>query len=202
MPARILPVEPVRRQSRAVRTREQILAAAVEVMVRHGYAGLTMQRVQTQAEVTRGALTHHFSSMRELAVAAVDYVAAAQGAEIQEAAGDAGPDRLVAVLHEVTRRPTYVAGLELWVAARTDPELRAALRPGARLLGRQLREQLVPVVGELDDERLEVFVDGLLSLLRGLAIGGVLRDRPALEQAVLRSWVEAFGQATTGAGAG
>ena len=202
----ILPVEETRRQSRAVRTREQILAAAVEVMVEHGYAGLTMQRVQTAAGVTRGALTHHFSSMRQLAVAAVDYVAEAQAAEIAEATVDAGPMELIDVLHEVTRRPTYVAGLELWVAARTDPELRAALRPGARSLGRQLRAPLLLLAGELDDERLEVLADGLLSLLRGLAVGGVLRDRPALEKAVLAAWLGAFGagpaQATTGAGSG
>lgn len=198
-------MEAARRQSRALRTREQILGAAVEVMVGHGYAGLTMQRVQTAAGVTRGALTHHFSSMRELAVAAVDYVAQAQGAEIQEATAEAGPEALIEVLHEVTRRPTYVAGLELWVAARTDPELREALRPGARQLGRQLRDPLLALVGDLDDERLEVFADGLLSLLRGLAVGGVLRDRPALEKAVLAAWLSAFGagpgaQATTGAG--
>ncbi|MFJ9317372.1 TetR/AcrR family transcriptional regulator [Pimelobacter simplex] len=194
-------MEAARRQSRALRTREQILAAAVEVMVGHGYAGLTMQRVQTAAGVTRGALTHHFSSMRELAVAAVDYVAAAQAGEIEAAVVGAGPAELIEVLHEVTRRPTYVAGLELWVAARTDPELRAALRPGARQLGRQLREPLLLLVGDLDDERLDVFADGLLSLLRGLAVGGVLRDRPALEKAVLAAWLGAFGaQATTGAG--
>ncbi|WP_215816557.1 TetR/AcrR family transcriptional regulator [Pimelobacter sp. 30-1] len=196
-------MEAARRQSRALRTREQILAAAVEVMVEHGYAGLTMQRVQTQAGVTRGALTHHFASMRELAVAAVDYVAQAQGAEIQEATVGAGPAALIEVLHEVTRRPTYVAGLELWVAARTDRELREALRPGARELGRRLREPLLALVGDLGDERLEVFADGLLSLLRGLAVGGVLRDRPALEKAVLGAWLAAFGaQATTGAGSG
>lgn len=186
-------MEPERRQSRALRTRDLVLSAAVEVMVEHGYAGLTMQRVQTRAGVTRGALTHHFSSMRELAVAAVDHVARAQGAEIQGAVGTADPTALIDVLHEVTRRPTYVAGLELWVAARTDPALREALGPGARDLARQLREPLLGLVGELDDERLEVFGDGLLSLLRGLAIGGVLRDRPALEKAVLQAWLVAFG---------
>lgn len=181
-----------RRQLRAVRTREQILDGAVEVLVQYGYAGLTMQRVQTASGVTRGALTHHFSSMRELAVAAIDHVADAQGAEIQEAT-DGLAAGLIEVMHEVTRRPTYVAGLELWVAARTDPELRDALRPGARRLGRQLHDLAAPLVGELDEDHLEIFVDGLLSLLRGLAIGGVLRDRPALEKSVLATWLAAFG---------
>lgn len=193
---------PPPRQARAVRTRGQILAAAVDVMVEHGYAGLTMQRVQAAAGVTRGALTHHFSSMRELAVAAVDYLARAQAAEIEETLSETGPTAVVDVLHEAIRRPTYVAGLELWVAARTDPELRAALRPGAQDLGRQLRAPFRALAADLDAARLDIFADGLLSLLRGLAVGGVLRDRPGLEKAVLRAWLVAFGADQAPAGTG
>lgn len=180
------------RQQRAVVTRERILAAAVEVLVEHGYAGLTMQRVQSRAGVTRGALTHHFSSMLEVAVSAVDYVADAQGEEIRSALARSSARNAVEVIHEITRRPTYLAGLELWVAARTDVQLRAALLPGAHRLGRQVREAVVPVVGDLDGGQLDLFVDGLLSLLRGLAIGGVLRDRPLAEAAVLQAWLDAF----------
>jgi hypothetical protein len=34
-----------------------------------------------------------------------------------------------------------------------------------------------------------VFVGGLLALLRGLAVGAVLRDRPDVERAVVAAWV-------------
>ena len=180
------------RQERAIRTREQILDGAVAALVEFGYAGLTMARVQQAAGVSRGALTHHFGSMTEIAVAAIDHVADIQGAEIEQAIADGPLVDAVDVIHEITRRPTYIAGLQLWVAARTEPQLRDALRPGARRLSHQLRGVLAARVGDLSDERLDVFVDGLLSLLRGLAIGGVLRDRPDREKAVLTEWLTAF----------
>lgn len=188
----ILTADPARRQSRALRTREQILSAATTVLVEHGYAGLTMQRVQSEAGVTRGALTHHFSSMRELAVAAIDYLAQTQLDEIRRVTGGANRKQLVDLLDDVIRRPTFLAGLELWAAARTDSALRDALRPGARALGKQLRSTLGPAIPDLESDQLDVFVDGLLALLRGLAMGGVLRSRRAPEKKVLAAWVAAF----------
>lgn len=181
------------RQERAVRTREQILAGAVDVLVEHGYAGMTMQRVQAAAGVSRGALTHHFASMSEIAVAAVDFIAENQAEEIRGALDDdASIAAAVDLIHEITRRPTYVAGLQLWIAARTEPMLREALQPGAHRLFRELRDALAPVTEQLDDAQFSVFLDGLLSLLRGLAIGAVLRDRPDREKQVLTAWLTAF----------
>ncbi|MBM7368514.1 TetR/AcrR family transcriptional regulator [Gordonia hydrophobica] len=184
-------VEP--RQERAVRTREQILTGAVEVLVEHGYAGMTMQRVQTAAGVSRGALTHHFSSMSQIAVAAVDFIAENQAEEMRDAlTPDVPIAEAVEVIHEITRRPTFVAGLQLWIAARTEPTLRDALRPGARRLFRDLRDALAPLSLDLDDEHFAIFLDGLLSLLRGLAIGAVLRDRPEREKQIVTAWLTAF----------
>ncbi|WP_290852179.1 TetR/AcrR family transcriptional regulator [Gordonia sp. (in: high G+C Gram-positive bacteria)] len=182
------------RQERAIRTREQILTGAVEVLVEHGYAGMTMQRVQSAAGVSRGALTHHFGSMTQIAVAAVDFIAENQSAEIRGAiAPETSMLDAVEVIHEITRRPTFVAGLQLWMAARTEPALREALQPGAHRLFAELRQTLAPFVGDVDDEQeVVVFLDGLLSLLRGLAIGAVLRDRPDREKQVLATWLAAF----------
>ncbi|ALG84413.1 TetR/AcrR family transcriptional regulator [Gordonia phthalatica] len=181
------------RQERAIRTREQILNGAVDVLVEHGYAGMTMQRVQAAAGVSRGALTHHFASMSQIAVAAVDFIAENQAEEIRGAlSADMSITAAVDVIHEITRRPTYVAGLQLWIAARTEPALREALQPGAHQLFHDLRDALSPFAGDLDDDRFAVFLDGLLSLFRGLAIGGVLRDRPHREKEVLAAWLTAF----------
>jgi hypothetical protein len=88
------------------------------------------------------------------------------------------------------RQPTFIAGLELWMAARTDPDLRAALTPGARRTGRELRQLFAVVLGRDEaDLQVVVFVGGLLALLRGLAVGAVLRDRPGVERAVVATWV-------------
>lgn len=164
-----------------------------------GYAGMTMQRVQTAAGVSRGALTHHFGSMTEIAVAAIDFIAENQGEEIRGAVGpNTSAEQAVDIVHEITRRPTFVAGLQLWMAARTEPALREALQPGAHRLFRDLHDSLAPFVdrlsvdGDIDGEHYLIFLDGLLSLLRGLAIGAVLRDRPDREKQVLATWLAAF----------
>lgn len=181
------------RQERAVRTRTQILTGAVDVLVEHGYAGMTMQRVQTAAGVSRGALTHHFGSMTEIAVAAVDFIAENQADEIRDAVGPGDSmDRVVEVIHETTRRPTFVAGLQLWAAARTEPALREALQPGAHRLFTEVQQMLAPFVDDFGPEQSAVFLDGLLSLLRGLAIGAVLRDRPDREREILSAWLTVF----------
>jgi AcrR family transcriptional regulator len=181
----------VRRQERWTRTRSAILDGAMACLVEHGYAGLTMQRVQDASGISRGALTHHFGSMRDLAVAAIEHLAAVQVEEVRAiAASGSSLEDTVEALHAVMRQPTFVAGLELWVAARTDPALRAALTPGARRTGRELRELFAAALGRAEgDPDVIVFVGGLLALLRGLAVGAVLRDRPDVERAVVAAWV-------------
>ena len=53
------------------------------------------------------------------------------------------------------------------------------------------------VVAEVFDPPLTVTdaslaFDGMMSLLRGLALGSVVRDRPEREQQILRLWLEQF----------
>lgn len=154
-------------------------------LVDHGYRGTTMQRVQDVAGVSRGTLTHHFRSIPELLVAAIQHIAAEQLAEIEELlAGGSGPHQpqdAVALLHPVMSGPSFIAGMELWMAARTDDVLRESLLPEERRLGHRLRELLGTTVDRAD---LEV----LLCLLRGLAITSVLRSDSSVDARVLGRW--------------
>lgn len=186
------------RQDRWVRTRSQIVDGALEVLIRHGYAGMTMQRVQDAAGVSRGALTNHFASMAELAAAAVEAVADRQTTAISDEltrrpAVEATVDEFVDALVTALRQPTFAAGLDLWCAARVDETLRQALLSGARRMARTYRQLTIEVLG-LDPSSTEarVAVDGLLSLLRGLALGAVLRPHSDAERAALTAWLTSF----------
>jgi len=174
-----------------VRTRARLLDAAVDCLVEFGHAGTTMARVQATAGVSRGTLTHHFSTMQELLVAAVQHVAAGQLAELEDLLGRRGDPadtaELVRLLHRFMSGPMFLAGMELWVAARTDTTLREALMPAERAFGQALRSALEASPGQapvMDRADLEV----LLSLLRGLAITGVLRKDPRVQERVLTHW--------------
>ena len=56
-------------------------------------------------------------------------------------------DRVVDLLAGAFTGPLFVAALELWVAARTDAELRAALVPLEARVGRELHRLAVTLLG-------------------------------------------------------
>jgi AcrR family transcriptional regulator len=174
-------------QERREDTRARLLAATIECLVEHGYAGTTTQRVQDRAGLSRGALLHHFATKEALLVAAVSHVADGQisAARAEAAAGAASE---VELLHHVMSGPLFLAGLELWQAARTEPALRAALLPAERRVGAAVRDLLDELFPPSRTSRAEV--DGLLALYRGLALTSVLRPDADLDRQVLDLWVE------------
>jgi len=66
---------PRTQQQRREETRRALLDAAVESLIEVGFARTTTLEVQRRADVSRGALLHHFPSKAELLVAAVDHLA-------------------------------------------------------------------------------------------------------------------------------
>jgi AcrR family transcriptional regulator len=179
-------------QVRSVQTRKRLLDATVDCLVDHGYAGTTMQRVQARAGVSRGALVHHFPSMEDLLVGAIQHVARRQLDQLRLAlaslSGDEDErDQTVHLLHSFMSGPLFLAGLELWLAARTNPSLRTALVPVERELGREIRA----AVGSDSANKLTktADLDELLVVLRGLAITSVLRPVPDLENRLIERWI-------------
>ncbi len=114
-------------------TRTALLDAAMECLVEEGYANTTTRRIAERAGVTPGALQHHFASKAELLSEAVRYIRAkfsqkmlAQGPPDAPSV-DARSEQLLDRMWEVHTGPVFHAYIELLVAARTDPELRATL---------------------------------------------------------------------------
>lgn len=117
--------------------RERLLEATIGCLVDYGYAGTTVTRIAERAGVTRGAQVHHYRTKTDLVTAAVTHLATrsaafgwAQIAGVADAADPVGA--LLDVLWQTHLGPPFVATVELWVAARTDPELRehvAAVEP-------------------------------------------------------------------------
>jgi AcrR family transcriptional regulator len=120
--------------------RRRLLDATLDCLVRYGYAGTTTTRVTELAGVTRGAQVHHFPTRADLVAAAVRHLAAKRAELAFERIDEVrqAPDPLAAALDllwEVHQGPTNYATIEMWVAARTDPELREQLvrvEPAAR----------------------------------------------------------------------
>jgi AcrR family transcriptional regulator len=187
----------VTRTEQRDRTRAALLDAATMCLVDHGYAGTTTQRIQERTGVSRGALLHHFGSKAELFVAAIHHIADIRLARIREIARGAHgrPDALHRVVHAIRESmtgPPFQAAMELWMASRTDPELRTALLPAERRLGQALRELFDQVAPVDDPDLARVQFESLMALLRGLEVTRVIRDDERLPLLVLDQWVADF----------
>lgn len=168
--------------------------AAIDCLIERGWSSTTTTVVAERAGVSRGAQLHHYPTRAELVVAAVEHLAAARLAEVRRGAQalPAGRQRTQAVVDMVSRfftGPLFVAALEVWVAARTDQTLRAALVPLEARLGRETHRLTVDLLG-VDESAPGVreTVQATLDLGRGLGLANLLTDDSARRERLLAQW--------------
>ena len=173
--------------------RRRLLEATVECLVELGWAGTTTTVVSERAGVSRGAQLHHFPSKQDLVVAAVEHLSERRRDDMVAAAADlpeTGRTRAVLdVLAAQFVSPVFFAALELWVAARTDAELRAAVGPLERRIGRETHVYALELFG-VDESRGDnrALVQATLDLLRGFGLAASLSDDSKRRGAVLDAW--------------
>jgi AcrR family transcriptional regulator len=125
-------------EERSAATRALLLEATIDCLVDLGYAATTTTSVCDRAGVSRGAQLHHFPTKAELVTAAMEHLFKTREQEFRRAVGalPAGHRRASAsvdLLWSIFSGRSFYAWLELTVAARTDGELRRAMRKfGAR----------------------------------------------------------------------
>ncbi|KMS74176.1 hypothetical protein ACM01_14720 [Streptomyces viridochromogenes] len=99
-------------QERAQETRRRILSAAGHLFAEHGYAGTSLSTILSAADVSRGALQHHFPAKVDIADALYAY----QRTALQP------PDDPVRLQALINLTHSYTTALQ------TDPMLRGAVR--------------------------------------------------------------------------
>ena len=182
----------VPQEERSRATRLRLLEAAVGCLVEFGYAGTSTTLVSERAGVSRGAQLHHFPSKAALLAAAVEHLATVRGEELvaRVAAVPPGDRRQVLrTLADHFTSPVFDAALELWVAARTDPELKAAVAPLERRIGREAHRITVAALGA--DESVpgtRELVQATLDLIRGLGLADALSDDARRRNRILDRW--------------
>jgi AcrR family transcriptional regulator len=164
----------------------------VDCLVERGWSGTTTTLIASKAGVSRGAQLHHYPTKASLVLAAVEHLALRRAEEIRAEAADLPPGdtaRVIELLATAFTSPLYVAALEVWIAARTDPGLRAALVPLEARVGREMHHLAVDLLG-VDDRRPVVreAVQATLDLLRGLGVANLLSDDTARREAILAGW--------------
>ncbi len=176
--------------------RQRLLDATVECLVERGFAGTSTTIVSERAGVSRGAQLHHFPTKNDLVLAAVEHLSEARADELQRAAAQlpVGTQRTRAILQMLGDHfasPVFIAALELWVAARTDPQLHAAVGPLEQRVGRETHRLTVDLLGA-DESRPGVreLVQATLDLVRGLGLANTIADDNARRRRILRRWAQ------------
>jgi len=210
-------LDPVRtprtQQQRREETRRALLDAAVESLIEVGFARTTTLEVQRRADVSRGALLHHFPSKAELLVAAVDHLAEMRARELKAlssrlppegsepaegairgthraehaAGGDARTGAVLDLLWQCFSGTFFKVSMELRTAARTDPELRRVLVVAERSLRDRIVAQSRTLFGRAVAEHpgLERALDLTLQLMIGAAMSSVLHgETPHLDDLI------------------
>lgn len=189
---------PQEERTRVMRAR--LLEATVDCLVERGFAGTSTTLVSERAGVSRGAQLHHFPTKNDLVVAAVEHLTEKRGAELAAAAArlPQGRRRTRAVLEMLADHFTgavFSAALELWVAARTDETLLAAVSPLELRVGRETHRLTVELLGA--DESVpgtRELVQATLDLVRGLGLANTITDDARRRGRILDRWADLLDQ--------
>lgn len=128
--------------SKTARTREQILAAALEIISGTGYSGATLQQIADAVGMSKPGVLHHFGSREGLFTAVL-----AKRDEIDSGAL-AGDDDRIEVFMDTARRNTGVPGLVALFTALTGV---AASDPPATESRRFFSERHTWIIGFLTE---------------------------------------------------
>lgn len=184
---------------RRAATRARILDATAECLLERGYAATTISEVQERAGMARGTVQHHFPTRTELLIAATTHVVDARLDAFRKDAANIehGADRIQAVVDLAWRDlngPAFFTALELWVAARTDRELRDSLVQEEHRVFAEMRHLYGEALGlQLStDPRAETLVEFTVDFLSGLSMTAMLTGRIAERETALRRWKRAL----------
>ncbi len=174
--------------------RQRLLEATVQCLAEYGWSGTSTTLVSQRAGVSRGAQLHHFPTKNDLVVAAVEHLALIRRDELAQAAAQlpTGVRRTRAALEMLGGHFTsdvFSAALELWVAARSDAALLAALGPFERTTGRETHLLTVEML-DADEAQpgARELVQATLDLIRGLGLANTISNDQARRSRILDRW--------------
>jgi AcrR family transcriptional regulator len=186
------PQRPRTKAERSAATRVRLLDATIACLIELGWSGTSTTEVVRRAGVSRGAQVHHYPTKEDLVLAAVEHLCTRRMGEYRAAverlpADERTPAASIDLLWSVWSGPTLEAWLEIVLACRTQPALRARfVEFEHRFFDAALRlfQQTLPEMAT-DPEFSRLALRFTFCLLDGLAVarlGGI--ERPELDSVV------------------
>ncbi|MFC5523919.1 TetR/AcrR family transcriptional regulator [Polaromonas jejuensis] len=177
-------------------TKDKLLAAAIEVLLRDGYSGLTMKEVAKASGVSNGALMHHYTTKAELVVEATAMVyeeAIVRGQRMAQTAGAAEKpiEGFITDCMSIYFDWPFLAALETLVVARTDPELMAKILPVMeryRVTCDDIWMDVFKKAG-VPAKRARILLNLSLNLVRGMGLNRMWRHDDLHYQTYIKEWI-------------
>lgn len=176
-------------------TRESILHAIVECLAEFGYSNLTLGQVARKAGLSKGAMQHHFESKSAAIEAALEFIFQQQ-LDLQKtyARGPSEPTddqlhgRRIDALWDFVQDPSYVAFLEIAMAARTDAHLQDLVHSQYWQYREKSRQRVALIMPEWQTNLEQFRVIGRLTnyVLEAMALRKTLGLSDESEDAALR----------------
>jgi AcrR family transcriptional regulator len=123
--------EPTQQALKSAQTRARLIESTIRCLVKFGYAGTTTPKVASEAGLSRGAMLHHFENGGALMQATIAELLDRRLRAFRRAVVSPTSDvrTLVRTYWKQLLSPSFVAFIELAIAARTDKSLARILEP-------------------------------------------------------------------------
>ena len=186
-----------KQEAKSLKTQASICQATVACLVEHGYGETTISRVVQKAEVSNGALLHHFPSKEHLMTATAEYLLRRTHKRPERPPGPDDEDNLVAsdLLTNWTyfiNTPHYRALLEILIASRTDKKLRAQIEDTLHAYHAQSVDHMTATyeraAGRDEDAELLPWMSNIF--FRGLLIQDQYSADPEQQRRMVARWIE------------
>ncbi len=187
-----------------VERRDNIVDAALAVMLRKGMAATTVRDVAEEMGTSSGLIHHYFTSMDDLLAAAFDR-AASQDLNVTRDAMTQGVDpvKRLAIFFATYARADQDWAFQLWLDAWAEASRRPALQATSQRLNVAWQQLLVAAIHDGINAKLMSCPDPegaawrILSLLDGLALQTVAH-RAAIARDAVIPWSVAHAEAELG----
>jgi AcrR family transcriptional regulator len=177
-------------------TQSRIIQAAIEVIETQGIQRASIFEIAKKADLTPGALQHHFTTKGDLIRRVAAEIVHADDENGNVRIWDADlrlqlAERANIAVSEAWRRmyskPRYITMWSIFLSARSDPELIKFIAAERAKLSVRVRASFIATFPELRaDPDSQSFTDTVISGMRGIGMLGMFGDDSARREAMLK----------------
>jgi AcrR family transcriptional regulator len=184
-------------QERSADTTLKLLNATIDLLHDRGLHRMSTTQIAELAEVSRGALTHHYKSKEEIIAAAVSHQLREVTAnlhkmaeDIRESGGDS--DQIVDYLWRMMNDRLFFVTMEYLPEARHNPDFRQRIIPVVQEFHHGLNSVWAEFAEQagVDAEYALTLMNATMCLIRGMIAQSAVRNDPSYFSSLLEFWKE------------